>query len=262
MALKTTEAIVLKAFNWSESSRTVHFFTRDQGKLSLVDKGGRQVKSKRGRLVPFAKLEITYYSSEKDSTGYISDCLLIEAFSFEGDGSLGRLAYASAAVEILFSLLTEKEAQASLYQQTIQFLSLTEKSNKQVLPVLFLSYFSRLLTLLGYEPSLEICVGCGRSYTGITESAIEFSPERGGVVCSSCQTAGEYYIPTSQESHKLLVALQCLTLQEAIGLPIGYREVTNLLEMMLKFVSYQTGIKAELKSLDFLEKLKNSNSSQ
>ena len=262
MALKTTEAIVLKAFNWSESSRTVHFFTRDQGKLTLVDKGGRQVKSKRGRLIPFARLEITYYSSERETTGYISDCLLMEAFSLEGDGSLGRLAYASAAIELLFSLLTEREAQTSLYQLTLRFLKLTEKSNKQVLPILFLSFFSRMMSLLGYEPNLESCVGCSKPSADFSETEIQFSPERGGIVCSACQTAGEYYIPTSRESHKLLVALQRLALQDAIGLPIGYREVTGLLEMMLKFVSFQTGIKAELKSLDFLEKLKNSNSSQ
>ena len=63
MALEKTEAVVLKAFNWSESSRTVLFFSRRFGRIALVDKGGRSFKSKRGRVTPFAKLEISFYQS-------------------------------------------------------------------------------------------------------------------------------------------------------------------------------------------------------
>jgi DNA repair protein RecO (recombination protein O) len=107
MSLEKTEAVVLKAFNWSESSRTIVFFSRRFGKLALIDKGGRSLKSKRGRIVAFATLEVTFYASHKESPGYIRDVDPIATFSFDKEGTLGRLAYGSAGCELLHSLLPE-----------------------------------------------------------------------------------------------------------------------------------------------------------
>jgi DNA repair protein RecO (recombination protein O) len=260
MPLKKTEAVILKLFNWSESSRTVSLFSRDFGKITLVDKGGRRLISKRGRLVPFARLEITFYTSEKSAKGYVSETELIELFAFEKEGTLGRLAYASAACELLYHLLSDEQPQQPLYSFFISFLELTETVEKRSLPVLFIAFFLRLLSQLGYHPSLARCVGCGQEVRlpkGET-GEIHFCPERGGIVCPSCQRPGEYYIPFSKENARLSVALQSASLNEAAGLPIGYNDVTRLLEMLTDFVNCQTGISAPLKSLGFLEKLKNS----
>ena len=259
MPLEKTEAVILKSFNWSESSRTVELFSRDFGKITLLDKGGRRFKSKRGRLVPFARLEITFYKSEKSSTGYVSETELIELFGFEKEGTMGRLAYASAACELLHHLLPDEQPQPSLYGFFVTFLKLTETAEKGSLPRLFLAFFLRLLSQLGYHPSLADCVGCGRPIKTAQAKAGEvlFCPERGGVVCAACQTVGDYYIPFSRESSMHLAALQNASLSEAAGMPIGYREVSCFVEALIKFVSYQTGAVSRLKSLEFLEKLNN-----
>ena len=97
MALEKTLAIVLRTFDWSESSRTIAFFAKEFGRIYLVDKGGKSIKSKRGRVLKFALLEVTFYDSKKESSGYISDVELIKMYDMSADGSLGRLAYASAA---------------------------------------------------------------------------------------------------------------------------------------------------------------------
>jgi DNA repair protein RecO (recombination protein O) len=260
MALEKTEAVILKSSNWSETSRIVEMFSRDFGKMSLVDKGGRRFKSKRGRLVPFARLEITFYKSEKSATGYVSEAELIELFGFEKEGTMGRLAYASAACELLHHLLSDEQPQPSLYSFFITFLKLTDTAEKGSLPPLFLAFFLHLLSQLGYHPSLAKCVGCGKPMETPEAKAGEvlFCPERGGVICATCKTAGDYYIPLSRESSVHLVALQKAPLSEAARVPIGYREVSCLLEALIKFASYQTGVVSRLKSLEFLEKLKDS----
>ncbi len=260
MSLEKTEAIILKSFNWSESSRTVVFFTEQAGKLPLVDKGGRSFKSRRGRLIPFARMEITYYSSQKESRGYISEVALLEHFSLEKSGSLGRLAFASAACELLYLLLPDEEPQGNLYDYFRAFLGYVETADKHCLSALFLAFFLRVLSHLGYNPSLAYCVLCRRDLDTMGEKAdqVLFSPARGGIICSACQKAGDYYIPFSSASYKLLLALQTASLKEAVTLPIGYQETVLLLEALAKFVSYQTGITSDLKSLKFLEKLKNS----
>jgi DNA repair protein RecO (recombination protein O) len=259
MPLEKSEAVILKMFNWSESSRTVVFFTRDFGKLPLVDKGGRSLKSKRGRLLRFARLEITFYSSQKESNGYISDCEMLKSYSLEAEGSLGRLAYASAACELLYLLLPERESHPSLYAYLLTFLQKVQDVDKHNLTAVFLTFFLRTMSQLGYHPSLAYCAGCGKEAEGFVlpgDRAL-FSPQRGGLVCPSCQKPGEYYIGLSADQVKTLSVLQRASLEEAATVPLGYQEATTLVEALGDFLKFHSGLVTDLKSLEFLEKLKN-----
>ncbi|MCK4372197.1 MAG: DNA repair protein RecO [candidate division Zixibacteria bacterium] len=272
MSLEKTEAVVLKAFNWSESSRTVIFFSHRFGKLALVDKGGRSFKSKRGRIVGFAVLEITFYDSQKESSGYIRDVDPLETFSFEKEGTMGRLAYGSAACELLHLLLPEEETQIDLYDYFVGYLKCVDVADKRSLPALFLAFFLRTLSHLGYHPSLTHCAACGRAdQAGAGQAGadqvgslaasqpadyVSFCAERGGVVCSSCQTPADQYIRLSSACFEQLVTLQSASLAEAAAMPITYADTELLLEALTRFVSCQTGVSGELKSLEFLRKLK------
>lgn len=260
MPLEKSEAVILKMFNWSESSRTVLFFTRDYGKLPLVDKGGRSIKSKRGRLQQFARLEMTFYSSQKETSGYVSDCELLEIFPLDADGELGRLAYASAACELLYLLLPEKEEQAGLYAYFLSYLRKLGRADKRFLPAVFVAFFLRTISQLGYHPSISYCVGCNKevSLFGDATADFMFSPERGGLVCPSCQKPGEYYIPLSAGGRRVLTTLQQASLDEAATVPIGFQEATFLVELLANFLKYHSGLVSDLKSVEFLEKLKKS----
>lgn len=258
MPIEKSEAVILRMFNWSESSRTVIFFSDQQGKIPLVDRGGRSLKSKRGRLLRFARLELTYYRSEKETSGYISDCELVESFSVEGEGSLGRLAYGSAACELLYLLLPEDQTQPALYGYFIQFLRKLGVVDKQYLPAQFLTFLLRSMSFLGYHPSVDFCVGCRKENGKIdlVNGERRFSPERGGLVCPTCQRAGEYYIGLSTEQLRILSALQRASLDEAARVALGYQETSLLLEVLTKFLKYHSGLVSDLKSLEFLDKLK------
>jgi len=260
MALEKSEAVVLKAYNWSESSRTAVFFTERFGKLPLVDKGGRSVTSKRGRLMPFAHLEVTFYKSEKETSAYLRDCDIIREFSIEKAGSLGRLAYGSAASELLLLLLPEGEAQPALFNYFLRFLSKIAEIDKQFLPALFLGFFLRSMSQLGYHPSLAFCAGCSKDQEKISAvgGKVMFSPERGGLVCASCQKPGEYYIGLSVQQARLLSVLQRASLDEAATVPLGFQEATLLVETLTKFIKHHSGLVSDIKSLAFLDKLKSS----
>lgn len=263
MALEKSEAIILKSFNWSESSRTVVFFSPDHGKLSLIDKGGRAVKSKRGRLLPFCRLDLLYYTSRKEGSGYVSGADLLEFFSLEGDGALGRLAYGSAACELLYHLLPEDQEHRELYAVFVLYLRLIVTVPKAGLPPMFLCFFLRLLSLLGYHPSLGYCSDCSRELVDKkalpgNETAFLFSPERGGIVCSACQKVGQSYIGLSDTETRLLARLQTSSFSTAAQISIGFDEATRMTDAVAQFLRYHAGVGSDLKSLSFLDKLKNS----
>ncbi len=262
MPLEKTYAFVLKSYDWSESSRTISFFSRNYGKLSLVDKGGRSLTAKRGRVVPYSELEITFYESKKESNGYISDVELIRMFELSGDGSLGRLAYASAAVELLQLLLPKEEPLIDLYEYSVSFLEKIDKAKKQALSSLFLTFFLRLLSQLGYHPSLGFCGGCDKKFGSFIKdgATIRFSPERGGIVCPSCQNPGEYYIALPNDGFIKLVGLQTASLNEAENVTLGFKETSLLLDVLVNLLEYQADVRQKIKSLEFLQKLKHAKS--
>lgn len=259
MPLEKTLAFVLKSYDWSESSRTVSFFTRNFGRLSLVDKGGKSMTAKRGRVMPYAELEITFYESKKESSGYISDVELIRLFQLAGDGSLGRLAYVSATCELLQLLLPKEEPLSDLYDYSVSLLERLDKANKQALASIFLTFFLRLLSQLGYHPSLSYCGGCDKNIESYIKkgASIRFSPERGGIVCPSCQNPGESYIGLPYDGFMKLLELQTASLNEAEKVTLGFKETSLLLDALVKFLEYQADISSKIKSLEFLHKLKN-----
>ncbi len=257
-----SEGIILKIVNWKENSRIVTFFTDNAGKQSIIDRGGRSLKSKRGRLQSFSLLDIGYFKSEKSGTGYLSDVEPLEQFSFEKEGTLGRLAFASAALEILNDLLAEDEPHPELYDLTVQFLRLADRAPKGGLYGLFIAYFLKTLSYLGYRPNFAGCVACGKGKeavslnNGVTgEPFFLFSPERGGIVCLSCQMMGEYYIRLQFEHQEMIYGLQTASLAEAAAVKVRMDDGDEILELLTSFFKYQTEAK-ELKSLKFLEKLK------
>jgi len=260
MALEKSEAVVLKMFNWSESSRTIQFFTRRYGRLALVDKGGRSFKSRRGRIMSFARMEITFYRSEKQTTGYLSDCEVLETFDLANHGSLGRLAYGSAACELLYLLLPEEEEQAELFAYLLLFLRKVSNEERRGLPALFLTFFLRMMSQLGYHPSLAFCAGCSKEASRFETPGGKrmFSPERGGVVCAACQKPGEYYIGLSPEQHRVLALLQRASLDEAATVPLGFQEAAYMAEALGRFLKFHSGLISDIKSLEFLNKLKQS----
>ena len=189
----------------------------------------------------------------------VRDIELLEMFSFEDNGSLGRLAYGSAAAELLNLLLPEEEPQRPLYGFFASFLKLVEKSPKQALPSLFVAFYLRVLSQLGYHPSLAYCVNCGKDIKKFDpEQTRLIGVDRGGVVCETCQKPGDYYIGFSDDSYQRLLSLQTASLAEAAGITVRFNEANSFLDALTKFLASQTGFKSDLKSLKFIEKLKNS----
>lgn len=258
MSLKKSEAVILKSYNWAESSRTVVFFSYEFGRIALIDKGGRSIKSKRGRLLPFSRLEFTFYHSEKESSGYLSEIELIESHTFEKEGTLGRLAYGSAGCELLLCLLPEEEPQRQLYKYFCDYMKMIDNCDKQSLPALFIAFYLRSLSLLGYHPSIAYCATCAKAYPGDQSySRHLFSGNAGGLVCATCQKPSDYYISLTDEGFRILSALQTASLSEACALPLNLKQATSLIDALGGFLSYQTSVKSELNSLAFIEKLKN-----
>ena len=184
-------AWILHYKNFSDSSNILDVFTRDYGRVSLIAKGGRSVKSKfRGMLRPFVLLNISWFS--RSNLGTLMDAEIQEKpISLAGDALLS----AYYINELLIKLLYKDDPQDEifcLYTKTIEELSIIE----DIAPLLR-HFEMELLRLIGYGLNLaevkktELPINPLLFYEYKPEiGLIEVRKKRGGMIFSGAQIEG------------------------------------------------------------------------
>src|SRR5512137_364599 len=164
------EAIVLRHADWGEADRILALYTRERGKLRVVAKGARRIKShKAGHLEPFTR--VTLQLAKGRDLLIVTQADTLDAYLTLG-ADLVKTGYASYLVELLDRFTYEDESE----NQAI-FRLLTESLNRvasEADPWLGLRYYEvRLLDLLGYRPHLFECANCGEQIRPVDQF---FSP--------------------------------------------------------------------------------------
>src|SRR5436309_9106927 len=68
MAILKTDALVLRAIDYSETSQIAWFFTREHGCVHLIAKGARRARSPfEGALEPLVRGEIVFYRKRRSA---------------------------------------------------------------------------------------------------------------------------------------------------------------------------------------------------
>ncbi len=134
-------AIVLKRSNFSEADKMVTVFSREKGKVSLVAKGVRRIKSRRApHLEPLNEVEIVYRKK-----------IISEAkSSLRNKFSLESLGFALYATEIIDKLLPDEQPHEEVYDLLSNLLA-----NKALDENMIKTFTASVLWSLGFFPRGE-----------------------------------------------------------------------------------------------------------
>ncbi|MCY7288789.1 MAG: DNA repair protein RecO [Cryobacterium sp.] len=183
MSLLTTDAIVLHAVPYLESSRILRLATREAGVLSVVARGARSSKKRFGSAVDlFAEGQaqilvkpgrdlhaLTTFDVTRSRVGLATD--------------LGRFTAASALVECVMRVVHD-EAAPRVYQGVASGLDAIAEAAEADTVALTLGVFWRLVSEVGFMPSLDRCAECHAEIR--PEADARFSHAAGGVLCPLC----------------------------------------------------------------------------
>src|ERR1700678_608937 len=163
MALRESEAIILRTYPLREADLLVTFFTRLEGKVSGVARSAK--KSKRrfgGALEPMTYVRAFYDVRERQELARLDACEVIES-PMATEVSYARAVALAHVAELLDELLPDREANDAIFRLTLSVLY-AMKGSSLWMPV---TYFELWLTrLVGFLPELTECIVCGRSLTG------------------------------------------------------------------------------------------------
>ncbi|MBW2058633.1 MAG: DNA repair protein RecO [Deltaproteobacteria bacterium] len=250
MPLKRATGIVIRSFDYGESDRIVTFLTREYGKVRGIAKGARRSRRRfANSLDLFCHVRVLFAEKEERPLMRIDQCDVVEFFPTLGQ-DVARMSYGSYFAELVDAMLEEGEAHRGVFDLLRGFLSILDQSGtkEEMLRI----FEVRLLSLVGYRPTLESCVRCGSSIDG--PGRIWFVPARGGVFCERCRPAGEESFPLALGTARILekaVETDLSKIERLRFSPLALRESREILP---RFVKHH--LNRELKSLRFLESIK------
>lgn len=163
MALKESEAIVLRTYPLRESDLLVTLFTRLEGKIKGVARAAK--KSKRrfgGALEPLTYVRAQYDDRERQELARLDSCEVIESpmtteITYPRAIALGHVA------ELLDELMPDRERSDAVFRLSLAVLQ-EMRGASLWMP---LTYFELWMTrLMGFLPEFSECAACGRSLNG------------------------------------------------------------------------------------------------
>lgn len=184
----TTDAVVLKAMKYRDTSKIVTFYTRAFGKVAAIAKGARGVRSKfGGALEPMTEVTLVLYKKEQRDLQLISQCDIARPFN-RIHSEMDRLAAAMTVVEFLDQLSHNEEENRPMYELLVSTLAAIESSARNVRNHV-LAFELRYASLVGFHPAFDRCSQCGKlPAEGLKELPVRL--DRGGILCDSCASAG------------------------------------------------------------------------
>jgi DNA repair protein RecO (recombination protein O) len=177
MALKESEAIVLRTYPLRESDLLVTLFTRLEGKVRGVARAAKKSRKRfGGSLEPLTYVKVAYDDRERYELARLDSCEVLES-PLATEVSYPRAVALGHVAELLDELLPDREPNDAVFRLALSVLAqLRGKDYWQAI-----TYFDLWMArLMGYLPDLTECLNCGRSLNG---SRAYFHALADGLMC-------------------------------------------------------------------------------
>jgi DNA repair protein RecO (recombination protein O) len=245
MALKESEAIVLRTYPLREADLLVTLFTRLEGKVRGVARSAK--KSKRrfgGALEPLTHVRAYYEDREKMELARLDSCEVLES-PLATTVSYSRAVALGHVVEVLDELLPDREANDAVFRLALSVL-VGLRGSDVWMPV---TYFDLWMTrLMGYLPEFSECTVCGRALDG---SRAFFHALADGLMCADDRRLASSEM--SAESRTLAGQMFRAPLDNFAGTPWPKKRGADLRKFLLQ--SLERHIEKRLVTAGMLEKI-------
>lgn len=181
--MQRVTGLVIRATDYSETSRIVTLWTRELGKVRALAKGSRRLKSNfEVALDLLTVCDMVLLRKSSGSLDLLTEARVRERFP-QLRHDLAALYAAYYVAEMLGDWTQDHDPHANVYDAAIAALGCLGQPGVLTGPCL--AHFELvLLRELGYGPALDFCADCGLATTGV---GLAFSAAGGGVLCTACQ---------------------------------------------------------------------------
>jgi DNA repair protein RecO (recombination protein O) len=202
MPAEKAQALVLRTTDWSETSRIATLWTREFGKVRVLAKGGRRLKSNfENALDLLSVCSIVLLRKSSGSLDLLTEAQVTRRFP-RLRNDLSALYAAYYVAELLADWTEDYDPHPPLFDEALE--TLQGLGSPPGTGTRAMRFESVLLRELGYGPALEVCAGCEKPIAG---RRLAFSAAAGGVLCPACQPGQREKRPLSPSAWQMLRTL-------------------------------------------------------
>lgn len=174
-----TQAFILKKTDLREADQVFTIFTKDFGKLKILGKAVRKIKSKlRAGAELFYLSETEFIQGKNHKT--LTDAIAIEKFK-NVKQDLEKLEIVSQIAENVDDLIRGEEKDENIWNLLTEVFDKLKIGNCK-LKIVYYYFLWNLLSILGYQMDLYHCGNCQKK---LIPEKLYFNSEE-GIICSSC----------------------------------------------------------------------------
>ncbi len=254
--IESTEAIVLRSMKYGETSRIVTLYTRRYGRISVLAKGARSLRSKFGSsLEPMSHAAVVIYRKEQRTLHLLSKSDIARPMN-RITGDAVKMAAGLAVIELVAMVMREEEENQGLFDLLASCLHALDDANRNEVNIV--AYFLvGLLRNLGFGLSVTTCARCARRMdddkAGTTAHLLLSS---GSVICQACaakeHTGG---VPVPLGTIRSVIRLTEGDAASATNLSIAPGRRDEILAILQTFLQYHVEGTRTLRSLSLLHEM-------
>lgn len=226
-----SEGIVLKSNDYKDSDAIISVYTKEYGRMSLIAKGVKKIKSKNASgvqtithseftFIPKKGLSSLIKASYLNYYRYIKEDITLEA-------------YASFFVEFVYKYTDDNEPDEYIYNNLKLALDYLEQGYHP--KIVYLLFNAFILEVTGSPLQVDNCASCNH-----LDKIVGISLSQGGFVCVNC--IGEYDRKFDKDFLKSFRHINRYPLSEIDKVKINEDYLDDLIEIMEKFIDDYTGI--------------------
>ncbi len=244
-----TEALVLYAMRWQESSKIVHLYTAEAGYLKIIAKGAFRPKSPfRGALEALNRIEAIISTRQSRGLQILTSASLLDSYlNIRED--LHKTTLGFAVLEVLKKLFSTHEPVQPFFHYLTEWLAALNSENLSN-PGMYLWHFLiRATRVLGFEGALHHCLHCGKAPEAFP---VLLDYRQGGLLCGECRgRRGGMGLELDPAQWKTLAAISQAEVSALAQIvkPEAQTLPPELTEVLLGHLAHHTEIPLELKSL-------------
>ena len=252
-------ALILSRQTYREHDVLVRVYTSTAGKLSLIARGAKKLKSKlAGHIEPLTQADIMVVKGR--GRDYLGSAVTHRVYGgIRSD--LNKLYYAGQALSVVDRLIKEDLAEQKIFKLLLECLDILDRFGRKKSAdsmalektgqgeelarekgELWLSFFIlRLLLILGHQPEIRSCLSCSRS---LGPGRNYFDLLDGGLVCEACRprllatgrTGG--LVALSGDCLKIMRLIFSADLEKVMRVKADKKLAAEIMGLLTKFLKY------------------------
>lgn len=231
------KALILNRWNFGEADGRVAVYSLERGKLELVVRGLKKIKSKlAGHLEPITLSNIMAVRGRQYD--YAGAAVSQQCYAHIKN-DLEKIAAAGQAIRIFNKIIKTDQPDQEVFALLKDFLDVLDEAANGKISFELLSwlFIFKLLVKLGHKPELYYCVNCR---VKILPAGLKFDLARGGLIGAECQTKIEPLnsLTISENLVKLLRLAEKNDFNKLSKVKVNDREAKQAKNIISSFLNY------------------------